>query len=261
MNEEASQEYDDDMLALLEAVWGEGFLSPGGVDEVDAYLNGIELSGKTVLDIGCGVGGVDLHLLRKHDAGKVVGIDVEDNLIARCRDLAKKYNVTDKMEFIRVEPGALPFGEESFDIVTSKDSIIHIPDKAELAADAYRVLKSGGWFVASDWLCGYEDKPSPEMQAYVDAEGLGFGLATAQAYRDALQTAGFIDVDTVDRNEWYRRRARAERDELAGKHFETLSALVDKEFLQHEIDVWDKMIVALDQGQLRPTHVRGRKPC
>jgi len=30
--------------------------------------------------------------------------------------------------------------------------------------------------------------------------------------------------------------------------------------VDHEIEVWDKMIVALEQGQLRPTHLRGRKP-
>ena len=32
------------------------------------------------------------------------------------------------------------------------------------------------------------------------------------------------------------------------------------EFVNHEIEVWEKMIVALDQRQLRPTHLRGRKP-
>jgi hypothetical protein len=34
----------------------------------------------------------------------------------------------------------------------------------------------------------------------------------------------------------------------------------NKEFVEHEIEVWDKMIVAIDQGQLRPSHLRGRKP-
>jgi hypothetical protein len=39
-----------------------------------------------------------------------------------------------------------------------------------------------------------------------------------------------------------------------------LESIVGTEFLEHEIKVWDKMIVALDQGQLRPTHLRARKP-
>jgi hypothetical protein len=34
-NNDHEQEYDDELIALLEAVWGEGFMSPGGCEEVD----------------------------------------------------------------------------------------------------------------------------------------------------------------------------------------------------------------------------------
>ena len=51
---------------------------------------------------------------------------------------------------------------------------------------SYRLLSSGGWFLASDWLCGYEGEPSPQMQAYIDAEGLDFGLASAEVYQQGL---------------------------------------------------------------------------
>lgn len=49
-----TQEYDDQLTVFLEAVWGEGFMSPGGTDEVDRYLTDIDLAGRSVLDIGCG---------------------------------------------------------------------------------------------------------------------------------------------------------------------------------------------------------------
>ena len=89
MNELAPQEYDDKLTALLEAIWGEGFLSPGGIDEVDRYLAGIKLEGLAVLDIGCGLGGVDIHLVKQHRAAMVSGIDVEQALIDRFRTLAE----------------------------------------------------------------------------------------------------------------------------------------------------------------------------
>ncbi len=260
MTEQAHQEYDDNLMALLEALWGEGFMSPGGTDEVDRYLVGIDLSGLSVLDIGCGLGGVDLHLVRQHGAGRVTGIDIEDWLIERCAALAQKYDLGERAVFRLVEPGPLPFADATFDAVTSKDSIIHIADKFALAADIFRVLEPGGWFVASDWLAGYDGEPSAEMQAYLDAEGLDFGLASADTYRRALASAGFVDIGIVDRNAWYREQARAERAELGGRLFEGLESRVGREFLEHEIEVWDKMISAVDQGQLRPTHLRGRKP-
>ena len=260
MTEQATQEYDDNLMALLEAVWGEGFMSPGGVDEVDRYLNGIELTGLSVLDIGCGLGGIDVHLVKRHGAAMVSGIDVDQALIDRCDLLAQKYEVTAQIEFICVEPGPLPFGNASFDIVTSKDSIIHIPDKKELAADVYRVLEPGGWFVASDWLAGYEGEPSHEMKEYLVTEGLDFGLASAKTYLEALQSAGFTDIEIVDRNDWYRQQARQEREQMGGILYDGLASKVGTEFLEHEIEVWDKMIIAIDQEQLRPSHLRGRKP-
>jgi phosphoethanolamine N-methyltransferase len=260
MSEDSFQEYDDDLVALLEAVWGEGFMSPGGTNEVDLYLRGVDLAGASVLDIGCGLGGVDVHLVKQHRAGKVTGIDVEPDLIRRCERLAQKHGIIEQTEFLCVEPGPLPFADASFDVVTSKDSIIHIADKHTLAADIYRALKPGGWFAASDWLAGYEGEPSPEMKAYIIAEGLDFGLASANTYRLALEAAGFVDIEIADRNDWYRDEARREREQLRGALFDGLASQVGIEFLEHEIDVWDKMIVAADQGQLRPTHLRSRKP-
>jgi len=235
-------------------------MSPGGIDEEDRYLDGISLAGQSVLDIGCGLGGVDIHLVKQHDAGQVTGIDIDAALIERCRLLADKYQLQDRLEFVHVEPGPLPFDDASFDIVTSKEAIIHIADKHALAAEVYRVLRPGGWFVASDWLAGYEDQPSPEMRAYVEAEGLDFGLASAARYQQAMQQAGFGDIGIVDRNDWYRQQARVEREQLGGVLFDGLASKVGKEFVEHEVEVWDKMIVAIDQGQLRPSHLRGRKP-
>jgi ubiquinone/menaquinone biosynthesis C-methylase UbiE len=260
LSEPQTQEYDDQLTTLLEAIWGEGFMSPGGTDEVDRYLQGIQLEGLSVLDIGCGLGGVDVHLVKQHKAAMVTGIDIEKSLIDRCETLAQTHGVKSQTRFICVEPGPLPFEDASFDIATSKDSIIHIPDKHDLAADIFRILKPGGWFVASDWLAGYDGEPSPEMRAYLVAEGLDFGLASAKTYQQALENAGFIEVGVLDRNDWYRQQARTEREQLRSDLYDGLASKLGTEFLEHEIEVWDKMIVAIDQGQLRPSHLRGKKP-
>ncbi|RMD88595.1 MAG: methyltransferase domain-containing protein, partial [Alphaproteobacteria bacterium] len=69
--------YDERHLALLEALWGEGYLSPGGPEEVARILDGVALAGREVLDIGCGAGGITVALAADFGAARVVGIDVE----------------------------------------------------------------------------------------------------------------------------------------------------------------------------------------
>ena len=70
--------YEESFIAFLEEMWGDGYLSPGGAAEVGRLLEGIDLTGKTVLDIGCGSGGITAGLVKDFGAGKVVGVDVEE---------------------------------------------------------------------------------------------------------------------------------------------------------------------------------------
>lgn len=252
--------YDEGSITFLEELWGEGFLSPGGPEEVARVLEGIELAGKTVLDIGCGAGGITAALARDHDAARVVGIDVEAPVCEAARRQAAKQGVADRVEIEQVTPGPFPFPEASFDIVFSKDSIIHIPDKAFLTGEAFRVLKPGGWFVASDWLISHDGVPSPEMADYIAREALDFGMASPARYRAALEGAGFTEVVLRNRNPWYREIARRELALLEGPGRAKFEELCGAAEIARQIGTWRAMIVVLDSGEHCPHHFRALKP-
>ena len=259
MHEQHTQEYDDALIELLELVWGEGYLSPGGPEEVDEVLRDLDFEGKRVLDIGCGCGGIDRLLVTKYHAGHVTGIDLESRVIEKSRADADKDGLGDRLTFLQVEPGSIPFDDASFDVVFSKDSIIHIADKQALAGDIFRLLEPGGIFVASDWLRG-TGPVSGDMQRYLELEGLDFGMADAGEYEQALTQAGFIDVTLRDRNAWYREVAREEYQRMTGPLYDRIVAIQGKEFADREIAVWVAMIRVLETGELRPTHMRAFKP-
>ena len=82
--------YGPKQINLLKIVWGEGFLSPGGTKEIDEIINKTNITGKSVLDIGCGCGGAAFHLIKKHGAKSVEGIDPEPLVIETAHKLAKK---------------------------------------------------------------------------------------------------------------------------------------------------------------------------
>jgi SAM-dependent methyltransferase len=250
--------YPDRMIAMLEAVWGEGFLSPGGPDEVARVIGDQDLTGASVLDIGCGAGGIDVALVARHGAGFVTGIDVEDPVLDHARRLIARAGLSARIGLAKVAPGPLPFPPGTFDVVFSKDSIVHIPDKHALMAEVFRVLKPGGWFLASDWLTG-TDTPSPAMAAYIAAEGLDFGMATPARYLDAMRAAGFADCATLSRNNWYRVQAREELARLEGAAGQQAAKVVGQDFVDRNIGIWRRMIPVLDSGEHRPTHLRARK--
>ena len=260
METQGGEHYHDRMVQMLQAVWGEGFLSPGGAAEVAQLVSDADFSGLSILDIGCGAGGIDIALARTHGAGYVTGIDVEDTVLKCARALIDRAGLGARIGLVKVVPGPLPFPPSTFDVVFSKDSIVHIADKHALMREIYRVLRPGGRFVASDWLIGHDGTPSPQMAAYIAAEGLDFGMASPARYQDAMRSAGFVDVSTTSRNAWYREAARQELERLRGPVGAAAARIVGQEFVDQNIAVWSRMIPVLESGEHCPTHLRACKP-
>jgi len=257
---EGTAEYDDTAIRFLEALWGDGYLSPGGPDEVDRVVAGLDLTGKQVLDIGCGSGGIALHLVARHDAGHVTGFDVEAPVIEAANIRALDRGLSNRADFVHGAPGPLPFGDASFDVAFSKDALLHVPDKDALFREIFRVLKPGGVFAASDWMIGHDGEPSPEMKAYVAAEGLSFSMASPARYRVAMERAGFVNITNTDRNPWYREVARGELALLKGPLYDRVAEAVGRDYVDKNIHTWEAMQKVLDSGEHRPTHLRGWKP-
>lgn len=252
--------YDPTHIAFLEAIWGEGYLSPGGPAEVARIVEGLDLIGKRVLDIGCGSGAITLSLLLDHGAAHVTGIDVEAPVCAAARARMEAAGVGDRISIRQVTPGPFDFPNECFDVVFSKDSIIHIPEKEFLCAEVFRILKPGGWFAASDWLISHDREPSPEMQDYIRQEALEFAMASPQRYRTALESAGFAEIGLRNRNAWYHAVAKEEYGWLTGLLRAELEQEHGAAFIADQIKTWQKMIVVLASGEHCPHHIRARRP-
>ncbi len=256
---EQTQEYDDKLVALLEALWGDGYLSPGGNDETAMVLDGLDLRGARVLDLGCGTGGCARFIHEHFGPASIVGVDVEPGVVEKANVLASEAGMSESVTFRSVEPGPLPFEDGSFDVVFSKDAIVHIPDKHALARDVHRVLSPGGVFAASDWMKGDDLPPTPELVAYEEIEGLGFGLASPDVYFAALRAAGFASVTYVDRTPWLRDKTQAELEELDGPLRDRLEAEVGVAFLDHEVEVWRALCVVTASRELGAGHWRAVK--
>ena len=252
--------YDKNVISFLEEIWGDGFLSPGGRAEVERVITGVNIAGKNILDIGSGSGACAVLLVSEHDAARVTGIDVEDTVCEAASSRVKMAELDHRIDILRIDPGPFPLDASTFDVVFSKDSIIHISDKAEMATQAFRVLKPGGQFAASDWLISHDGLPSSQMADYIRAEGLGFAMASPAAYHQAMQTAGFEEIELVNRNTWYAKVAAKELAWLRGPDRDDLSERHGADFIDHQVLIWTKLVGVLESGEHCPHHIRARKP-
>jgi ubiquinone/menaquinone biosynthesis C-methylase UbiE len=251
-------EYDEGLQSLLQLVWGEGFLSPGGAEEVARVLEGLDIRGRTVLDIGSGLGAIDLLLVAEHGAKRVVGIDLEPDLIAKARARVARHELTDRIEFRQVSAGPLPFPDAGFEVAFSKDSMVQIPDKPAMFSEIRRVLVPGGLFAASDWLRGGSGAYSPEMLEFFRLEGITYNLASAEATVAALRAAGFTDIEVRDRAAWYRALAERELQSMRSEWFPLMESRLGPARARHFVFNWEQMVLVLKRGELRPAHIRAR---
>ena len=252
-------EYDAAMQTLLQLLWGEGFLSPGGAAEVAYLLEGSNIAGCSVLDIGCGLGAVDELLITRHGARAVLGVDVDPGLLAGMAQRIERAGLGAQVTSLCVKPGPLPLAAGSFDVVFSKDAIVQIPDKAAVFADAYRLLRPGGSLIVSDWLRGGSGSYSAEMLEYFRLEGIAYNMANMAEITAALAHAGFVEIEARDRNAWYCDLARRELAALEGELRALVTERIGAQRAEHFVNNWRQLVLVLERGELRPAHLKARK--
>jgi SAM-dependent methyltransferase len=145
-------------------------------------LNGAAL-GSEVLEIGPGPG-MTTDLLR-YETARVTAIELDPELAGTLVARFAETNV----DVINADASALPFRNERFTAAVSFTMLHHVPLIAlqdRLFAEAFRVVRPGGVFVASDSVA------SPELAAL--HQGDIYNPVEPATLPDRLAAAGFIDV-------------------------------------------------------------------
>jgi arsenite methyltransferase len=149
--------------------------------------------GEIVLDLGSGAG-FDAFLAspKVGKTGKVMGIDMTDEMLIKARENARKGNYLN-VEFKKGDIEVLPIDDNSIDVVISNCVINLAPNKEKVFKESYRVLKAGGRLMVSDVVL---IKPLPE-EIKNDKEllvGCVSGAIFKQDYLSLLEKVGFCDI-------------------------------------------------------------------
>lgn len=111
-----------------------------------------ELTGKRVLEVGCGHGGGASYLMRTLRPSSYVGLDLNPDGIEFCQ---RRHRLPG-LEFKQGDAQELPFASSSFDVVVNVESSHLYPRFPRFLEEVARVLRPGGHFVYTDARSSYD---------------------------------------------------------------------------------------------------------
>jgi SAM-dependent methyltransferase len=150
-------------------------------------------SGSTLLDIGCGAGGLAQYARER--GAKVTGLDASESLIAIARQRMPD------AEFYVGDIEDLPFEDDSFEFVTACNCIQFADDQVKAAVEAKRVLSPGGRFGIGMWCeperceVGVVFQEVGKIAPPMPAENAPPSLSNVENLYALLERAGFVVVD------------------------------------------------------------------
>lgn len=238
-------QYKTSGILRYEYVFGEGFVSTGGIETTKEFVEKLELKqGQKVLDVGCGIGGGDFYMAENFDVD-VVGIDLSINMVSFAleRAIGRKCSV----EFEVADCTKKNYPDNTFDVIYSRDTILHIQDKPALFRDFFKWLKPGGKVLISDY-CRRSGKPSDEFAEYIKQRG--YDLHDVEAYGQMLKDAGFHEVIAEDRTKQFLEVLQKELDKVE-KNKDTFIKKFSQKDYDDIVDGWKAKLKRSSEGEQR----------
>ena len=156
--------------------------------------------GEVVLDLGSGAG-FDCFLAARQvgESGRIIGVDMTPEMLAKARTNAITGGYRN-VEFRLGEIEHLPVADNSIDVILSNCVINLSPDKQQVFAEAFRVLKPGGRLAISDVVATAElpEHIRHDLALYA---GCIAGASSIDALASMLQAIGFAHIQISPKDE------------------------------------------------------------
>jgi SAM-dependent methyltransferase len=136
-----------------------------------------DVAGLTGLDIGCGEGH-NTRLLARRGA-RVTGLDISEVFVAHARqaEIEEPLGITYRV----ASAAALPFADGAFDFATGFMSLMDVPETDRVLAEAFRVLRPGGFLQFS--IC-HPCFDTPHRRNLRDAAGRTYAIEVGDYFRN-----------------------------------------------------------------------------
>ena len=178
---------------------------------------------ENLLDVGCGAGWLSRILARGVPEGRVVGIDISDEMIRHARKASADFG---NLVFVVGEVNDIPWEANFFDKAISVESSYYWPDPAKGLREIFRVLREGG----SAWILINYYRDNPHSHQWGNLLSIPTHLFSAHEWASLFRDAGFSNVshrlipDTTPNPDVYTGRWFRDAKQLA--EFRAIGALL-----------------------------------
>jgi len=186
---------------------------------------------------------------------EVFGLDLSANMVSIAWERALKKKEETNVHFQIADVMKSKFEANSFDVIYSRDTILHIDDKQTLFSLFKYWLKPGGKVFITDYSCG--PKPwSDDYAQYVAQRG--YNLLTPQEYGNLFVQLGYENVKAIDETPMF-----IECLERELVRFEKIKTEFEKEFTTEDFDYlvtgWKDKVVRSNSGNQRWASIYAEK--
>ena len=248
--EATAEEQPLDRLALLQQIWGAGFLMPGGTDQIMSLVKPFGVNpAMSLLDLTAGLGGASRHVSATFDV-YITAMERAAEIARRGHSMSVDAGLGRKVPVSAYEPESIELRPHAFDGVYSQFLLTGMTDKERLLREVMRCLKPRGQFSFLDFTLREAEPDDARLEKLRRIERYPVLPWRVSQYIDALTAAGFDCRIAEDHTETYRGRVTegwthlmkmVELQSLPKSH---LLALLE------EAELWGQRMATLDSGAL-----------
>lgn len=243
-----TQQYSATGILRYEKIFGRTFVSTGGLETTEEFVAMLDLKpGQQVLDVGGGIGGSAFYMAKAFGV-KVVSVDLSSNMTEIAHERAHELGIgPDIVSFEMADATKRDYKPQSFDVIYSRDTILHIEDKLSLFKQFFKWLKPGGKLLISDYCCS-EGPHTDKFTEYVKLRG--YHLYSPPAYGKLLEQAGFTNVRAEDRSDQFIQVLHRELRDAEAIKEEFIQEFSESDYLDI-VNGWKDKVVRVGESDQR----------
>lgn len=176
---------------------GKTRLRPGGKVATDWLIaNGDFRKDKKVLEVACNMGTTAIQIAQQFGC-KVIGIDLDEDALEKARHNIKENELEELVEVQRANATALPFADNSFDVVINEAMLTMLPNEAKEKAirEYFRVLKPNGFLLTHDVVLNTDDVEKV-LEDLREAIKVTVTPLSKEDWKATFNRCGFRNVET-----------------------------------------------------------------